>query len=71
MTDLERELETLSKTQASIMNSHNQAINRLEVQISQLAGSLNEIHKGTSPSQLLPNSKNSFPVNEAENVIPK
>ena len=71
MTDLERELETLSKTQASIMNSHNQAINRLEVQISQLAGSLNERQKGTLSSQPLPNSKNPFPVIEAEDVIPK
>ena len=53
------------------MNSHNQAINRLEVQISQLASSLNERLKGTLPSQLLPNPKNSYPVNEAEDVIPK
>ena len=66
MTDLERELETLSKTQTSMMNSHNEVINRLEVQISQLVSSLNERQKRTLLSQLLPYPKNSFPVNEAE-----
>ena len=71
MTDLERALETLSKTQASMMNSHNQAINRLEIQISQLVSSLNEKQKGTLSSQPLPNPKDSFPVKEAEDVIPK
>ena len=71
MTDLDRALETLSKTQISMVNSHNQTINRLEIQISQLASSLNERQKGTLPSQPLPNPKNSFPVNEAEDVIPK
>jgi len=42
MSDLERMIETLSKTQASMMNNHNQAINRLKVQIGQLTYSLNE-----------------------------
>ena len=37
MSDLQKALKTLCETQASMMNSHNQAINRLEVQISQLA----------------------------------
>ena len=46
LSDLERMIETLSKTQASMMNTHNQAINRLEVQIGQLANSLNERQKG-------------------------
>jgi len=50
MSDFERMIETLSKTQASMMNNHNQAINRLEVQIGQLANSLNERQKGTLPS---------------------
>jgi len=45
MTDLERAMKTLFKTQASMMNSHNQAINRLEVQISQLENSLSEHRK--------------------------
>ena len=63
MIDFKRALETLSKTQASMMNSHNWAINRLEVQISQLASSLNERQKETLPSQPLPNPKNTFPVN--------
>jgi len=71
MTDLERALETLSKAQASMMYSQNQAINRLEVLISQLASSLNERQKETLPSQPLPNPKNSFPVNEAEDMVPK
>jgi len=61
----------LSNTQASMMNSHNQAINRLEVKISQLASSLNERQKRTLLSQPLPNPKNSFSVTEAEDVIPK
>ena len=60
MSDLERMIETMSKNQASMMNNHNQAINRLEVQIGQLANSLNERQKGTLPSQPLPNSKNPF-----------
>jgi len=42
MTDLERAMETQSKTQVSMMNNYNQAINRLEVQISQLANSFSE-----------------------------
>jgi len=71
MTYLEKNKRNLSKNQVSIMNNHNQAINRLEVQIGQLANSLNERPKGTLPSQPLPNLKNPFPVNEAENIIPK
>ena len=63
MTDLERMIENLSKTEASMMNNHNQSINRLEVQIGQLANLLNERQKGTLPSQPLPSPKNSFPVN--------
>ena len=54
-----------------MMNNHNQAINRLEVQIGQLADSLNERQKGTLPSQPLPNLKNPLPINEAEDIIPK
>ena len=34
MSDLEKALKAMSKTQASMINSHNQAINRLEVHIS-------------------------------------
>jgi len=49
-----------------MMNNHHQAINRLEVQIGQLANSLNERQQGTLPSQPLPNPKNSFPIHEAE-----
>jgi len=54
-----------------MMNNHNQAINRLEVQIGQLANSLNKRQKGTLPSQPLPNPKYPFPINEAEDIIPK
>ena len=54
-----------------MMNNHNQAINRLEVQISQLTNSLNERQKGTLLSQSLPNPKNPFPINEAEDIISK
>ena len=71
MSDLERMIETLSKTQASMMNNHNQAINTLEVQIGQLANSLNERQKRTLPNQSLPNLKNPFPINEAKDIIPK
>jgi len=71
MSDLQKALKTLSKTQVSMMKSHNQTINRLEVQISQLANSLNDKQKGTSPSQPLPNPKNSFPIHEAVDVTPK
>jgi len=55
MTDLERAIENLAKTQASMMNNHNQAINRLEVQISQLANSLSERQKGALSSKPLTN----------------
>ena len=71
MTNLEKMIENLSKNQASMMNNHNQAINRLEVQIVQLANSLNERQKGTLLSQPLPNQKNPFPINEAEDITPK
>ena len=71
MSDLERMIATLSKNQASMMNIHNQAINRLEVQIGQLANSLKERQKGTLPSQSLPNLKNPFPINEADDIILK
>ena len=64
MTDLEKALKNLSKTQASMMNNHNQAINRLEVQISQLANSLSERQKGALPSQLSTNPKKSVPIHE-------
>jgi len=57
MTDLEKMIENLSKNQASMMNNYNQVINRLEIQIGQLANSLNERQKGTLPSQPLPNPK--------------
>ena len=65
MTDLERAMENQSKTQASMMNNHNQAINRLEVQISQLANSLSERQNEALSSQPLTNHKNSFPIHEA------
>ena len=50
MTDLEKALENLFKIQASMMKNHNQAINRLEVQTSQLANLLSERQKGALPS---------------------
>jgi len=53
------------------MNSHNQAINRLMVQIGQLVNSFNERQKGTLPSQPLPNPKNPFPINKAKDITPK
>ena len=53
-----------------MMNNHHQAINRLEVQIGQLANSLNDRQKGTRPSQPLPNPKNPFPIHEAEDIGP-
>jgi len=59
-------MENLSKTQASMMNNHNQAINRLEVQINQLANLLSERQKGALPSQPL----NSFPVDEVQDTQP-
>jgi len=65
MTDLEKAMKNLSKTQTSMMNSHNQAINRLEVQISQLANSLSERQKEALPSQPFTNPKSSFPIHEA------
>ena len=68
MTDLERAMETLSKIQASMMNSHNQAINRLEVRICQLANSLSERQKRVLPIQPLTNPKNSFPIHEAQDT---
>ena len=71
MPDLEKALETLSKTQASMMNSHNLVINRLEVKISQLANSLNGRQKGSLPSQPLPNPKNFFPIHEAKDITLK
>jgi len=71
MSDLERMIKILSKTQTSMMNNHSQAINRLEVQIDQLANSLNERQKGTLPSLPLPNPKNPFPTHEAEDIISK
>ena len=43
-----------------MMNTHHQAINRLEIQIGQLANSLNERQKGTLSSQPLPNLKTPF-----------
>ena len=61
MSNLEKALETLSKIEAS----SNQAINRLEVQISQLANSLSERQKGALSSQPLTNPKNYFPIHEA------
>ena len=59
-------METFLKTQTAFMqnikkmlNSHTQAISRLEVQMSQLASSLSEKPKGTLASQPLANPKNS------------
>ena len=53
-----------------MMNTHHQDMNRLQVQIGQLANSLNERQKGTLPSQPLPNPKNPFPIHEAEDIGP-
>jgi len=52
------------------MNIHNQAINRLEFQINQLANSLSEGQKGALPSQPLTYPKNSFLVHEAQDTQP-
>ena len=52
-----------------MINNYNQTINRLEVQIGQLANSFNERQKGTLSSQPLSNPKNHFPINEAEDII--
>ena len=53
-----------------MMNNHIQAINRLEVQISQLVNSLSERQKKALPSQPLTNPKSSFPVHEAQDTQP-
>jgi len=53
-----------------MMNNHNQAINRLEIQTNQLANSLSERQKGSLQSQPLTNLKNSFPVHDAQDTQP-
>ena len=53
-----------------MMNTHHQDMNRLEVQIGQLANSLNERQKGTQLSQPLPNPKNPFPIHEVKDIGP-
>ena len=63
-------IETLSKTQASMMNHQHQDMNKLQVQIGQLANSLNERQKGMLPSQPVPNPKNHFPLHEVEDMGP-
>jgi len=56
-------IETLSKIQAQDMNM-------LQVQLGQLANSLNERQKGMLPSQPVPNPKNHFPLHEVEDMGP-
>jgi len=70
MSDLEKALKNLPKTQASMMNNHNQVINMLEVRISQLAKSLSERQKGVLPRQSLTNPKNSFSIHEIQDTQP-
>ena len=48
------------------MQNTGQAISRLEVQMSQLAGSLSEKSKGTLPSQLVANPRNSSQAHLAQ-----
>ena len=55
MTDFERNMERYMKNQDSLM----QTIQKLEVQMSQLATPQNERQKGTLPTQPIMNPKNS------------
>ena len=62
MTDFERNMKRYMKNQDSLM----QIIQKLEVQMSQLANLQNERQKGTLPSQPIMNSKNSQQAHLAE-----
>ena len=62
MTDFERNMERYMKNQDSLM----QTIQRLEVQMSQLATPQNERQKGTLPSQPITNPRNSQQAHLAE-----
>ena len=73
LSELEKSIETFLKTHNSFMqntrqmlSNHTQIISRIEVQISQLSSSLSERPKGTLPSQLLSNPKNSSQIFEAQ-----
>ena len=56
-------LETLAK-------NHQQDMNKVQVQLGQLANSINERQKGMLPSQPLPNPKHHFPLHEVEDMGP-
>ena len=62
MTDFERNMKRYMKNQDSLM----QTIQRLEVQMSQLAISQNERQKGILPSQPITNPRNSQQAHLAE-----
>jgi len=64
-------MEAFMKSQAAFMqnqgqtlSSHSQAISRMEMQMSQLASSLNERPKGTLPSQPLKNSNQTYEIQD-------
>ena len=56
-------LETFTK-------NYQQDMNKVQVQIGQLANSVNERQKGILPSQQLPNPKHHFPLHEVEDTGP-
>jgi len=60
---LKKMIKTLSK-------SHQQDMNKVQVQIGQLTNSLNERQKGMFPSQPVSNPKNHFPLHEVEDMGP-
>ena len=62
MTDFERNMKRYKKNQDSLM----QTIQRLEVQMSQLATPQNERQKGTFPSQPITNPRNTQHAHLAE-----
>ena len=62
MTDFERNMERYMKNQDSLM----QTIQKLEVQMSQLATPQNERQKDTLPSQPITNLRNSQQAHLAE-----
>ena len=65
MADFERNMERYMKNQDSLM----QSIQRLEVQMSQLANPQNERKKGTLPSQPIMNPRNSQRAHLAEDQL--
>ena len=62
----EKNSTDFEKILTSFMQNTGQAISSLEVQMSQLAGSLSERPKGTLPSQPVANSKNSSQAHLAQ-----